>query len=123
MTSGSYGGRIGLVWESSRFIRDKRTYVARVVQKGTALKTPGPSLAASVPELIGVVVLVLWIPIRDRLPRCHLISAGVSPFGSIRIESTMARNSTRSSGGEPGDRPDAIIRRVPSTSRIQNSSR
>jgi hypothetical protein len=42
--------------------------------------------------------------------------------GSIRMESRMTRCSSRSSGGEPGDRPAAIIRRVPSTSRIQNSS-
>lgn len=63
MAGDSYGGRIGLVWESSRFLRDERTYVVRVVQKGTALKTPGPSLAASAPDL-GVVLFVLWIPIR-----------------------------------------------------------
>ena len=44
------------------------------------------------------------------------------PHGSIRIESRMARSSARSLGGEPGDLPAAIIRRVPSTSRIQNSS-
>ena len=64
MAGGSYGGRIGLVWESSRFSRDRRTYVARVVQKGTSLKTPGPSLAASAPDFLGVVIVVLWLPIR-----------------------------------------------------------
>ena len=44
------------------------------------------------------------------------------PHGSIRMESRMAPSSARWSGGEPGDRSAAIIRRVPSTSRIQNSS-
>ncbi|MDP9444349.1 MAG: hypothetical protein M3P83_08365 [Actinomycetota bacterium] len=45
-------------------IRDERTHVVRVVQKGTRLKSPGPSLLASAPETIGVVVLVLWFPVR-----------------------------------------------------------
>ena len=43
--------------------------------------------------------------------------------GSRRIESRMSRSSARSPDGEPGDRSAAIISRVPSTSRIQNSSR
>lgn len=64
MAGGSYGGRIGLVWETSRFTHNKRTYVARVVQKGTSLKTPGPSFAASAPDLLGVMIVVLWLPIR-----------------------------------------------------------
>ena len=42
--------------------------------------------------------------------------------GSIRIESRMGLNSATSFRGESGDRSAAIIRRVPSTSRIQNSS-
>ena len=41
--------------------------------------------------------------------------------GSIRMESRMACSSARSFRGEPWDRSAAIIRRVPSTSRIQNS--
>lgn len=61
--NGSFGGRLGLVWESPRLSRDGGTYVVRVVQKGTRLTTPGPSLMSSAPE-IGVVALVLWIPIR-----------------------------------------------------------
>ena len=64
MASGSFGGRLGLVWESSRFIHDKRTYVVRVVQKSTAVKTPGPPLFASAPPAIGAVVLIFWLPIR-----------------------------------------------------------
>jgi hypothetical protein len=44
------------------------------------------------------------------------------PQGSMRIESRIASRSARSSAGEPTDASAAIIRRVPSTSRIQNSS-
>jgi hypothetical protein len=63
VASGSFGGRWGQVWESSQFIRDKRTHVVRVVQKGTRLKSPGTSLLESSPEA-SIVALVLWVPIR-----------------------------------------------------------
>ena len=53
---------------------------------------------------------------------CIDLVSPLNDHGSIRIESRIERNSSRSSDGDPGDRPDAIIRRVPSTSRIQNSS-
>jgi hypothetical protein len=42
--------------------------------------------------------------------------------GSIRMESKMSFNSARSFRGEPSDHPASTINRVPSTSRIQNSS-
>jgi hypothetical protein len=44
------------------------------------------------------------------------------PHGSIRMEPRMARISATSFRGEAGDQFASIIRRVPSTSRIQNSS-
>lgn len=44
------------------------------------------------------------------------------PHGSIRIESRMARISATGFRGELGDQFASIIRRVPSMSRIQNSS-
>jgi len=44
------------------------------------------------------------------------------PHGSIRMEPRMARISAASFRGEAGDQFASIIRRVPSTSRIQNSS-
>ena len=44
------------------------------------------------------------------------------PHGSIWMESRIASRSAMSCTGESGDVSAAIIRRVPSTSRIQNSS-
>lgn len=98
MAGGSYGGRIGLVWESSRFSRDKRTYVARVVQKGTSLKTPGPSLAASAPDLLGVAIVVLWLPIRALGPllfRNFLWVGLVEVDGHVGEERIVERHTAR----------------------------
>ena len=65
MASGSFGGRLGLVWESSRFVRDKRTYVVRVVQKCTRIRESLLwSLLASAPLPISVMAFVVVIPIR-----------------------------------------------------------
>jgi hypothetical protein len=70
VASGSFGGRWGLVWESAQFIRDKRTHVVRVVQKGTRLKSPGTSLLESSPEA-SMVALVLWVPVRALMLLIH----------------------------------------------------
>jgi hypothetical protein len=62
---GSFGGRLGLVWESSPLVRDKRTYVVRVVQKGTRIRESLLwSLLSSAPVPISVVAFVVVIPIR-----------------------------------------------------------